>query len=57
MAWFGSGLVSQEVGIEARVQVKLLKQEGGLALIPVSNRRIRAKAWAGFRALAKWSPM
>lgn len=41
MVWFGSGLVSEEVGIEARVKVKLFKHEEGLAMNPVSNRRIR----------------
>lgn len=43
VAWFGSGLVSEEVGVEARVEVKLFEQEGGLAMTPDSNRRVRAE--------------
>lgn len=42
VAWFGSALVSEEVGVEARVEVKLSEQEGGLAMTPVSHRRTRA---------------
>ena len=42
VAWFGSGPVSEEVGVEARVEVKLFEQERGLAMTAVSNRRVRA---------------
>lgn len=42
VAWFGSGLISEEVGVKARVEVKLFEQEGGLAMTPDSNRRVRA---------------
>lgn len=43
MAWFWSGLISEEVGVEARVEVNLFEQEGGLAMTPDSNRRVRAE--------------
>lgn len=43
MACFGSALVSDEIGVETRVEVKLFEQEGGLAMTPVNHRRTRAE--------------